>query len=123
MAALPVVAALGGMVMPALLYLACQWREPTRVGWSIPTATDIAFVVGFLALLGRRVPGSLKILLLSLAIADDLGAVLLIALVYSGAPSLPWLAAAAAGFGAVLLARRLGVRRLGIYGGLGIIIW
>ena len=75
-AALPIAGALGGMVAPAALYLAFQWGEAAQRGWGIPMATDIAFVVGCMAILGPRVPSSLRILLLSLAIADDVGAIL-----------------------------------------------
>src|SRR5262249_13109018 len=71
-AMLPLVAAMGGMVAPAAVFLALQWGQPTASGWGIPMATDIAFVVGFLVLLGPRVPAGLKILLLSLAIVDDI---------------------------------------------------
>src|SRR5262249_25779265 len=72
-ALLPVVAAVGGMVVPALLYLLVLWDRPGTHGWGVPMATDIAFVVGFLTLFGPRVPKGLKILLLTLAIADDIG--------------------------------------------------
>ena len=94
-ALLPVFAALGGVLMPAGIYLALQWGEPGQRGWAIPMATDIAFVVGFLALFGRRVPLGLKILLLSLAIVDDLVAVLIIAFVFTEAIAWSWLGAAA----------------------------
>src|SRR6185369_17215018 len=73
-AALPVAAALGGMLVPAGIYMALRWGQPDFRGWGIPMATDIAFVVGVMALLGPRVPFGLKIMLLSLAIADDIGA-------------------------------------------------
>jgi NhaA family Na+:H+ antiporter len=122
-ALLPVVAALGGMVMPAVVYLLILWGRPGSVGWGIPTATDIAFVAGFLALLGPRVPHGLKILLLTLAIADDIGATLVIALAYTADLSLPALAAGAAGFGLVLALRRLGVRRLLVYFVVGCATW
>ena len=79
-AALPVVAAVGGMLVPVGLYLAVTAGKPAAVGWGIPMATDIAFVVGCLAVLGQRIPGSLRVLLLSLAIADDIGAILVIAI-------------------------------------------
>ena len=82
-AALPIVAALGGMVVPAAVYLALQGGGPAARGWGIPMATDIAFVVGCLALLGPRVPPGLRVMLLSLAIADDVGAILVIAIGYS----------------------------------------
>ena len=82
-ALLPVVAAVGGMVVPAALYALGVWGGPGAHGWGVPMATDIAFVVGFLTLLGPRVPNGLKVLLLTLAIADDIGAVLVIAVVYS----------------------------------------
>src|SRR5262249_24251098 len=108
-----------GMVVPAAVYLLFHWGQPTAVGWGIPMATDIAFVAGFLALLGPRVPHGLKVLLLSLAIADDIGATLVIALVYSTDLSLPALGAGAAGFGLILVFRRIGVRWLPAYALLG----
>jgi Na+:H+ antiporter, NhaA family len=122
-ALLPIVAALGGMVAPAALYLMFQWGRSTVVGWGIPVATDIAFVVGFLTLLGPRVPHGLKVLLLTLAIADDIGATLIIALVYSTDLTFSALSAGMVGFGAVLLFRWLGVRRLLVYVALGVVIW
>lgn len=87
-AALPIVAALGGMLVPAGIYLLIEGGRTGQSGWGIPVATDIAFVAGFLALLGSRVPASLKIMLMSLAIADDIGAILLIAVFYSTGVSL-----------------------------------
>lgn len=120
---LPIVAALGGMVVPALVYLALQWGQPTSVGWGIPMATDIAFVVGFLAVLGKRVPHSLKVLLLSLAIADDIGATLVIAFVYTSELILPALAIGGASFGLVLLARWIGVRQIAFFFLPGLVIW
>lgn len=121
-AMLPVIAALGGMVVPALIYLVLQWGQASVVGWGIPMATDIAFVVGFLALLGSRVPSGLKILLLSLAIADDIGAALVIAVVYTGKLSLPILAAAIIGFGVIIFLRQIGVRHVAVYTLVGIAI-
>jgi NhaA family Na+:H+ antiporter len=122
-AALPAVAALGGMIVPAAIYLALQGGRPGERGWGIPMATDIAFVVGFLALLGSRVPLGLKILLLSLAIVDDIGAVLVIALFYSTGVSLTWLAVAGLGFVLTGLLNRIGVRRVPVYVVVGGGIW
>jgi NhaA family Na+:H+ antiporter len=122
-AALPVVAAVGGMVAPALIYLMLPHPPEARAGWGIPMATDIAFVVGFLALLGPRVPSGLKILLLSLAIADDIGSVLVIAVAYTADLNLALLGLAAAGFALIVLFNRLGVRSVAIYALLGAVIW
>lgn len=122
-AALPVLAAVGGMVVPAGIYLGLQAGQPGEPGWGIPMATDIAFVVGFLALFGRRVPLGLKVMLLSLAIADDIGAVLVIAIFYSTKLSFGFLGLAATGFGLTLLLNRAGVRRVPVYVVVGAVIW
>jgi NhaA family Na+:H+ antiporter len=122
-ARLPVVAALGGMVVPAAVYLALQWGEEGQRGWAIPMATDIAFVVGFLALFGSRVPMGLKTVLLALAIADDLGAVLIIALVFTADLAWGWLGAAGAGFAVTYLLNRVGVRSVRTYLVVGAFIW
>ncbi|MER3415712.1 MAG: Na+/H+ antiporter NhaA [Gemmataceae bacterium] len=122
-AALPIAAALGGMVVPALIYLSLQYGQPGESGWGIPMATDIAFVVGFLNLLGRRVPHSLKIMMLSLAIVDDIGAVLVIAFFYSKGVHWDYLGAAGIGFAMVLLLNRIGVRRVPVYVLVGAGIW
>jgi NhaA family Na+:H+ antiporter len=122
-ALLPVFAALGGVVMPAAIYLALQWGQPGQRGWAIPMATDIAFVVGFLALFGKRVPFGLKILLLSLAIVDDLVAVLIIAFVFTETIAWIWLAGAAGGFAVVYAFHRIGVRSIGVYTFVGAGIW
>jgi NhaA family Na+:H+ antiporter len=122
-AALPIVAAIGGMLAPAAIYYLLQQGQPGERGWGIPMATDIAFVVGILALLGKRVPIGLKILLLALAIADDIGAVLVIAIFYTSEISFASLALAAFGFGVVLAMQMLGVRQVRWYVLIGIGIW
>jgi len=122
-ATLPIAAALGGMVAPAGLYLAIQWGEAAQRGWGIPMATDIAFVVGCLAVLGPRVPRSLRVLLLSLAIADDVGAILVIAIGYTSELRLTALAWGILGIGLVMLLPRIGVRSVPIYVLLGVGIW
>jgi NhaA family Na+:H+ antiporter len=94
---LPVLAALAGMALPALVFLAVSHGFPMlHRGWAIPAATDIAFAMGVLALIGRRVPPSIRLFLLTVAVVDDLGAVLVIAIFYTGGVAWPWLAAAAA---------------------------
>jgi NhaA family Na+:H+ antiporter len=122
-ALLPVVAAVGGMVVPAAVYALWLWGRPGAHGWGVPMATDIAFVVGFLTLFGPRAPAGLKILLLTLAIADDIGAVLVIAVAYSTEFSFAALGFAGVGFGLVLLMRRLGVRGMSAYAVVGVGIW
>lgn len=122
-ARLPVFAALGGVLMPAAIYLTLQWGQPALRGWAIPVATDIAFVVGVVVLFGRRVPIGLKILLLSLAIVDDLVAVLIIALVFTEAIAWGWLGIAAIAFALIVTFHRIGVRAVGVYVALGAFIW
>jgi NhaA family Na+:H+ antiporter len=122
-AALPVLAAVGGMIVPALVYYLLQFGQPGQRGWAIPMATDIAFVVGFLALLGKGVPFGLKIFLLSLAIADDLGAILIIAFIFSDKLEWLWVWGAAAGFFVVYLMNLAGVRRIASYVVVGAFIW
>jgi NhaA family Na+:H+ antiporter len=107
-AVLPAIAALGGMVVPALIYLAWNAGTPAARGWGIPMATDIAFAAGVLTLLGRRVPAPLRLFVLSLAIVDDIGAIVVIAIAYSHGISPWWLAAAAGTVGALVLVRRAG---------------
>jgi Na+:H+ antiporter, NhaA family len=109
-AALPAAAALGGMIAPACLYLVFAGASSTRSGWGVPMATDIAFAVGILTLLGKRVPAALRVLLLALAVIDDLGAIVVIAIFYSSGISLTGLLVAAAGFGGVFAMQRIGVR-------------
>ena len=122
-AALPVVAALGGMIVPAALFLLLNAGGPAGRGWGVPMATDIAFAVGVLALLGRRVPPALRVLLLTLAVADDLGAIVVIALFYSSSLSLPGLLVMGAGLVLIVLLRRLGVRAPAAYLGPAVIVW
>lgn len=122
-AALPGIAALGGMLVPAAIYWSLRHGQEGEAGWGIPMATDIAFVVGMLAILGRRVPIGLKIMLLALAIVDDIGAVLVIALFYSSSIAVAWLAWAGLGLLITLVLRYIGVRSIGVYLLVGIGIW
>ncbi|WJD50881.1 Na+/H+ antiporter NhaA [Enterobacter sp. PGRG2] len=123
-AAFPVIAALGGMVLPALIYLLFNVHDPiARHGWAIPTATDIAFALGVLALLGNRIPVALKIFLMALAIIDDLGAILIIALFYTSQLSMLSLGVAAAAIVVLALLNALNVRRTGIYILVGLVLW
>jgi NhaA family Na+:H+ antiporter len=121
---LPGAAAIGGMVVPALIYWFLNRDNPPALsGWAIPMATDIAFALGVLALLGKRVPVSLKLFLMTLAIIDDLGAIIVIAIFYSGALSTLSLALAAACIVALIAMNRLGVVKLGPYMIIGLILW
>ncbi|MBX6692838.1 Na+/H+ antiporter NhaA [Pseudomonas sp. USTB-Z] len=121
---LPATAAVGGMVVPALIYWFINRDNPAAVaGWAIPTATDIAFALGVLALLGKRVPVSLKLFLMTLAIIDDLGAIIVIALFYSGTLSSVSLLLAAACLLVLVAMNRLGVVKLGPYMIVGLILW
>jgi Na+:H+ antiporter, NhaA family len=114
-ARLPALAALGGMVAPALIFLAWNLGGPGSRGWGIPMATDLAFALGVLALLGSRVPPGLKLFLLTLAIVDDIGAIIVIAVFYSGGVEAAWLGCAAAALGVFFLMRALGARRAVLY--------
>jgi NhaA family Na+:H+ antiporter len=109
-AALPVVAAAGGMVVPALTYLAIAGDPSTRSGWGVPMATDIAFAVGILSVLGARVPPALRVLLLALAVIDDLGAIVVIAVFYSGGVQWGGIGVALASLGVIVVMQRAGVR-------------
>jgi len=123
-AVLPAVAAVGGMVAPAVIYVAFNTGDPAALrGWAIPTATDLAFAVGVLALLGPRIPSSLKIFLLALAIIDDLGAIIIIALFYTDNLSLVSLTLAFAGLAVLAILNARGVTRLAPYLLTGIFIW
>lgn len=122
-AALPAAAALGGMLAPAALYLLVAGAPTTRSGWGVPMATDIAFAVGILTLLGKRVPAALRVLLLALAVIDDLGAIVVIALFYSSGVALGGLLVAALGFLGVLLMQRLGVRSKLAYIAPALVAW
>lgn len=119
---LPGLAAAGGMAAPALVYLLLNPGASAH-GWAIPAATDIAFALGVLALLGKRVPVSLRIFLTALAIIDDLGAVIIIALFYTADLSLPHLAAAAGAATLLFMMNRLGIRRLLPYLLVGFVLW
>ncbi len=124
-AALPVMAALGGMIFPAAIYLltnADAGGEAMR-GWGIPMATDIAFAVGVMALVGSKIPGSAKLFLLTLAIADDIGAITVIAIFYTDDLDLGYLALAVGGLALARLANRAHVRSLAFYIPLGVVIW
>jgi Na+:H+ antiporter, NhaA family len=121
-ALLPGVAAVGGMVAPALVYLAIAGTTAPR-GWAIPMATDIALAVGVLATAGSRVPSSLRAFLLGLAIVDDIGAIVIIAVVYSTGVAYSWLAAAALGLALTLVVRRVGIHTTWVYVVLGAAVW
>lgn len=123
-AALPLIAAVGGMLVPALIYIGLNQGNPEAIkGWAIPAATDIAFALGVLALLGSRVPVALKIFLLALAIIDDLGAIIIIALFYTSDLSPSVLAIAAAGISVLAYLNFRGVQRTAPYLVTGLVIW
>ncbi len=121
-AALPVIAAAGGMIAPAVIFAMLNAGGSGSRGWGIPMATDIAIVAGVVALLGRRVPSWLKLFLLALAIADDIGAIVVIAIFYSNGVSLPWLAAAVSTVVVAYLMRSR-VPFIGVYLALGALCW
>lgn len=122
-ALLPAVAALGGMVVPALIFFAFNSSGDAATGWGIPMATDIAFAVGVLSLLGSRVPTPLKVFLLTLAIVDDIGAIVVIAVFYTSELSTDWLLVAVAVLVAVRMLTKLRVWFTPIYVGLGLVLW
>ncbi|HML94385.1 MAG TPA: Na+/H+ antiporter NhaA [Thermodesulfobacteriota bacterium] len=122
--ALPGIAAVGGMAMPALIYVFFNFNNPGAMsGWAIPAATDIAFALGVLALLGSRVPLSLKLFLLTLAIIDDLGAIVIIAIFYSGKLSLLSLGLAGAMIAVLVAMNLLGVKRIAAFIIVGAVLW
>lgn len=121
--ALPVIAALGGMIVPAAIYATLNAGGPGADGWAVPMATDIAFAVGIVTLLGSRVPLAAKVFLLTLAVADDIGAIVVIAVFYSGDLSWGWLSCAVAALGIIFLLRRGDVQNLGPYLAVGAFAW
>ncbi len=122
-AALPVVAAIGGIIVPASIFLIMNWGTATQSGAGIPMATDIAFAIGILSLLGSRVPASLKILLTAVAVIDDLGAIIIIAIFYTGDLSWSNLGIAFGIFAFLILLNRLKVHNLIPYLLLGVVMW
>jgi len=122
-ATVPVLAALGGAVLPILIFVLLTLDGEGARGWAIPAATDIAFAVGILALLGDRIPAGAKLLLLTIAVVDDVVAIAIIALFYSSGISIAWLAIVAAGLAAIVAMRMLGVQRVIAYLPLGAIVW
>ena len=122
--ALPAIAALGGMIVPAAIYAALNWNDPVGIrGWAIPSATDIAFALGVLSLLGERVPVGLKIFLMTLAVLDDLGAIVIIALFYTDGLSLTALMLAALAVAVLFALNRFGVLRIAPYMLVGSVLW
>lgn len=122
-AALPALAAVGGMVVPAAIYVAFTLNSGAVHGWGVPMATDIAFSLGVLSLLGSRISVGAKLFLLALAIADDIGAIAVIAIFYTDELSMGWLLVGIAGLAAVRVASLVGIRSLLVYVGLGVFVW
>jgi len=122
-AALPLAAALGGMLVPAAIFAALNVGRAGAAGWAVPMATDIAFAVGVLTLLGSRVPAPLRVLLLALAVIDDIGAIVVISVFYSGGTSLAGLGLIGVGLAAVLAMRSAGIRTALYYAAPGVVIW
>ncbi|MFQ5556747.1 MAG: Na+/H+ antiporter NhaA, partial [Acidimicrobiales bacterium] len=122
-AALPVVAALGGMIVPAAIFLLWNGGTETSVGWGVPMATDIAFALAVLGVVGRGLPSGLRTFLLALAIADDLGAILVIAVFYTETIDTTWLTVAVLGLGLVVMMRRAGVNLVSAYVPVGVLVW
>ena len=123
-AILPIMAAIGGMAVPGIIFAIVNWGTPENLnGWAIPTATDIAFALGILALIGSRAPLALKIFLLAIAIIDDLGAIVIIAIFYTSELSINALSISMIGFAAAVALNRLGIQRTAPYLLVGIIMW
>lgn len=123
-AILPIVAAVGGMAVPALVFVGLNWGTPENLnGWAVPTATDIAFALGILALLGTRAPVALKVFLLAVAIIDDLGAVIIIAVFYTSELSTNALTLSMLGFALAVALNRMGVQRGAPYVIIGVLMW
>ena len=123
-AILPIMAAIGGMAVPGIIFAIVNWGTPQNLnGWAIPTATDIAFALGILALIGSRAPIALKIFLLAIAIIDDLGAIVIIAIFYTSELSINALSISMIGFAAAIALNRLGIQRTAPYLLVGIIVW
>ncbi len=122
-AALPIAAALGGAVVPAILFVLIVGAGAGARGWAVPMATDIAFALGVLALVGDRIPIGLRVFMAALAIVDDLAAVLIIGLFFTSDVSVPWLAVAGGCLAALVAANRLGVRRPVVYVVVGLFLW
>ena len=122
-AALPIIAALGGMVGPGLIYFALNGGTASEHGFGIPMATDIAFALGVLSTLGKRVSVSVKVFLVSLAVADDLGAIIVIALFYSSGIALEWLLVSAGIVAVLIILNKMGIKALTPYMILGVFLW
>ena len=121
---MPIIAAVGGMVIPALFYVVINWgNQETMNGWAIPSATDIAFSLGILSLLGSRVPISLKVFLTALAIIDDLGAILIIAFFYSGDLSIPYLSLILLSYILLLVLNKFSIKIFVPYLIIGLFMW
>lgn len=122
-ALLPAFAAVGGMVLPAAIFLGVMGGQAGSRGWGIPMATDVAFALGALAALGSRVPMALVAFLLGVAVIDDIGAILVVAFYYTESIDLAWLAAAVAGLLVIVALQRIHIRYIGVYVILGIAVW
>ncbi|MDX1450985.1 MAG: Na+/H+ antiporter NhaA [Oleiphilaceae bacterium] len=122
--ALPAIAAIAGIIVPALIFLAFNHDQATTIqGWAIPAATDIAFALGIFSLFGRHLPATLKLFLLSVAIFDDIGAIVIIALFYSGELAFQSMLVAAAGLAVLFVLNRCRVRVTAIYLAVGLVVW